>query len=80
MRGGRPAGPPPAAPALPRANNGRTRLPGNTAIEVDRVVGRDGIINFKNEQFTASSGLVGQRVALRLDASAVKHHATTKRY
>jgi hypothetical protein len=61
MRGGRPAGPAPAAPALRRTSTGRTRLPENTAIEVDRVIGRDGVINFKGEQFPLSTSLAGQR-------------------
>ncbi len=67
MRGGRPGGPAPAAPALPRTSTGRTRLPENTAIEVDRVIGRDGVVNFKSEQFPIGTSLAGQRVSVRLD-------------
>jgi hypothetical protein len=43
LRGARPAGSPPAAPALPRAG-GRIRLPADTAVEVDRLVWRDGVV------------------------------------
>jgi hypothetical protein len=67
MRGGRPAGPAPAAPALPRTSTDRTRLPENNAIEVDRVIGRDGVIKFKGEQFPIGTSLAGQRVSVRLD-------------
>lgn len=63
MRGARPAGPAPAAPALPRASNGRIRLQENTAIEVERVVDRDGIVRFRNESFPVGTSLVGQRLA-----------------
>ena len=66
MRGGRPAGPPPAAPALP-ARNGRTRLPAGTAVETDRIVQRNGIIQLAGQSFTVHPGLVGQRITLRLD-------------
>jgi hypothetical protein len=52
---------------LSRSANGRYRLPANTPIEVDRVVGRDGVITSNNQTFAVHADLVGQRIALRLD-------------
>jgi transposase InsO family protein len=66
MRGARPAGPPPAAPALP-ARNGRTALPAGTAVETDRAVSRDGTVTLAGQTFAVHPGLVGQRITLRLD-------------
>jgi hypothetical protein len=67
LRGARPAEHAPAAPALPRTATGRTRLPENTAIEIDRVVTRDGTITFSKQLFPVHVDLVGQRITLRLD-------------
>jgi hypothetical protein len=66
LRGARPAGPPPAAPVLP-PGNARRRLPPGTAVEVDRLVQRDGVIQVGNQSFTVHPDLVGQRIILRLD-------------
>ena len=63
-RGATPAGLPPAAPALPR---GRSRLPAGHSVELDRVVGRDGIVRVANQSFVVPVQLAGQRIALRLD-------------
>jgi hypothetical protein len=66
LRGARPAGPAPAAPALPRAGRGRPRLPEATAVEVDRVVTRDGYVTFNTKTFAVDPELVGQRITLLL--------------
>ena len=66
MRGARPAGPPPAAAALP-ARDGRTLLPAGTAIGTDRTVQRDGVVALAGKTFTVHPGLAGQRATLRLD-------------
>jgi transposase InsO family protein len=73
MRGGRAGGPQPAAPALPQVN-GRFVLPSSRAVEVDRIVQRDGWINVANRNFSVSGDLVGQKVTLRLDGHLM--HAT----
>ncbi len=67
LRGARTAGPEPAAPALPGNPGGRLRMPENTTIEVDRIVGRDGVFQFRNESWVVDAHLVGQQVTLRLD-------------
>lgn len=66
MRGAKPAGPPPAAPALP-STNGRRLLPDNLAIEVDRILDRNAVFRIRNEPFTIDRTVAGQRVTLRLD-------------
>nr|WP_199827070.1 helix-turn-helix domain-containing protein [Streptomyces sp. WM6378] len=69
MRGARPAGPPPAAPALPRSNGktGRPTVPAGQAVEVDRLVHRDGLISLKGEEYQVSNSFAGRRITLRLD-------------
>ncbi|GGL85342.1 hypothetical protein GCM10010095_82600 [Streptomyces anthocyanicus] len=63
---GRPAGPLPAAPALPR-HRGGPYLPPGTAVEVDRAVTRDGVVGLGNRDVMLSRTLVGSRVVLRMD-------------
>jgi transposase InsO family protein len=65
-RGAQPGGPEPAAPALPRVN-GRLALPAGHAVEIDRSVVRDGVIQVANQAYHVSSDLVGRRITLRLD-------------
>ncbi|MGW3651699.1 helix-turn-helix domain-containing protein [Streptomyces sp. NPDC000878] len=63
---GRPAGPPPAAPALPR-HRGRPQLPPGTAVEVERAVTRDGVVGLGDRDVMLSRTLAGSRVVLRMD-------------
>ncbi|MEU6611585.1 IS481 family transposase [Streptomyces shenzhenensis] len=63
---GRPAGPPPAAPALPR-HRGRPQLRPGTAVEVDRAVTRDGVVGLGDRDVMLSRTLAGSRVVLRMD-------------
>ncbi|MFD7639541.1 IS481 family transposase [Kitasatospora sp. NPDC059795] len=63
---GRPAGPPPAAPALPR-HQGRILLPPGTDVEVERTVNRDGIVGLGERDVMLSRTLAGGRVLLRMD-------------
>jgi hypothetical protein len=65
-RGARPGGPEPAAPALPRVN-GRLALPAGHAVEIDRSVARDGVIQVANQTYHVNPGLAGRRITLRLD-------------
>jgi hypothetical protein len=67
MRGARPAGPAPAAAALPRRNC-RPVLPGQ-AIEVDRKVHRDGHVLIAGGKCQVGFGLAGSTVILRLDGN-----------
>jgi hypothetical protein len=66
LRGALPAGSPPAAPALPRAG-GRIRLPADTAVEVDQLVWRDGVVRLASRDYKVHPDLVRQRITLRLD-------------
>jgi hypothetical protein len=54
--GGRPAGPPPLPPAQP-----------GTALEIDRIVSRGGIVSLGNRQLLAAEILGGRRVTIRID-------------
>ncbi len=63
---GRPAGPPPAAPALPR-HQGRILLPPGTDVEVERTVNRDGVVGLGERDVMLSRTLAGGRVLLRMD-------------
>jgi transposase InsO family protein len=65
-RGARPAGPPPAAPALPR-DRGRTRLPAAAVVEVARTADRYGIVQLAGQPLSLGAAVAGQRVTLRLD-------------
>ncbi|WP_282697821.1 IS481 family transposase [Streptomyces sp. CC208A] len=62
-RGGRIAGPEPAASALA---TGATAPP-LAVVEVDRIVGRDGDVGLSGERVKLASHLAGQQVTLRLD-------------
>jgi hypothetical protein len=55
LRGASPAASPPAAPALPRAD-GRIRLPADTAVEVDRLVWRDGVVRLASRDYKSWLG------------------------
>jgi hypothetical protein len=55
LRGASPAGSPPAAPALPRAD-GRIRPPADTAVEVDRLVWRDGVVRLASRDYKSWLG------------------------
>lgn len=62
MRGAHPAGPPPAAPALPQGP-----LPPATVIELDRTVNRHGTTTVGGHSLHLGPHLAGSRVTLRLD-------------
>lgn len=66
MRGARPAGPPPGAPALRRAN-GTLVVPPGQAVEIDRAVTKDGLVNIGGHQHLVGFALAHRRVTLRLD-------------
>ncbi|EST37653.1 hypothetical protein N566_11835 [Streptomycetaceae bacterium MP113-05] len=61
QRGGRVAGPEPAAPALPDGPKP------STVVEVDRLVGRDGDVGLGVQRLKIGTSLAGQQVTLRLD-------------
>jgi transposase InsO family protein len=63
MRGARPAGPPPAAPAPARAG----ALPGGTVIEVDRAVDGNGVADLAGHRLKIGPDLARRQVTLRLD-------------
>ena len=58
--GGRPAGPPPLPPAEPGA-----------AIEVDRIVSKDGAVHLANRYVLAAEILGGRRVSVRIEESTL---------
>ncbi|MFJ6054883.1 IS481 family transposase [Streptomyces sp. NPDC092307] len=62
-RGGRIAGPEPAAAALATGST----APPLAVVEVDRIVGRDGDVGLGGERVKLASHLAGQQVTLRLD-------------
>lgn len=62
MRGARPAGPPPAAPASAQAG----ALPGGTVIEVDPALDESGIADLAGHRVKAGAELARRRVTLRL--------------
>ncbi len=70
LRGVRPARPSPAAAAVDTA----TVVKGATAIEVDRTVGRDGIVTVRGHQLQLEVDTAGTRVTLRIDGGPI--HAT----
>ncbi len=61
QRGGRVAGPEPAAAALPSG----AKAP--RIVEVDRLVGRDGDVGLGGQRVTLAAHLAGQQVVLRFD-------------
>ena len=67
-RGARPATAPPAPAALPRRSR---HAPAHTVVELDRVVGRDGIVRVDNTNFNVGVVHTGTRVTLRLDGHLV---------
>ena len=73
-RGAQPGGPEPAAPALPRVN-GRLALAAGHAVEIDRSVVRDGIVQVANHAYHVNPDLVGRQITLRLDGHLM--HAIT---
>lgn len=66
MRGGRPAGPPPAQPAL-RRRKGAPVLSDGGAVEIDRSVTKDGTVTIAGQVHLVGFAWAGRRVALRLD-------------
>jgi hypothetical protein len=67
MRGARPAGPEPAAAALPRAV-GKQVLAAGAAVEVDRkVTTRNGTVSVAGQKFLIGSSHLGSDIVLRLD-------------
>jgi transposase InsO family protein len=66
MRGARPAGPPPAQPAL-RRRNGTPVLPDGGAVEIDRTVTKDGTVTIAGHVHLVGFAWAGRKVALRLD-------------
>jgi transposase InsO family protein len=67
MRGARPAGPPPAAPAPAKAG----ALPGGTVIEVDRNVDGNGTADLAGHRVKIGPELARRRVTLRLDGHLI---------
>jgi transposase InsO family protein len=61
-RGGRPAGPPPLAPADPASG----------AVEVDRTVNASGLVSLAGRQLLAAEILAGRRVTIRLDGHTLQ--------
>lgn len=59
-QGGRPAGPPPLPPAEPGA-----------AIEVDRIVSKDGAVHLANRYVLAAEILGGRRVSVRIEENTL---------
>lgn len=66
MKGARPAGPPPARPALRRLN-GAPAPAQSRAVEVDRVVTRHGTVSIAGERHLVGFAWAGRRVVLRLN-------------
>jgi transposase InsO family protein len=66
MRGARPAGPPPARPAL-RRRNGTPVLPEGGAVEIDRTVTKDGTVSIAGDTHLIGFAWAGRTVTLRLD-------------
>jgi transposase InsO family protein len=66
MRGARPAGPPPAKPAL-RRRNGTPVLPEGGAVEIERTVTKDGKVSIAGGTHLVGFGWAGRRITLRLD-------------
>jgi transposase InsO family protein len=66
MKGARPAGAPPAKPAL-RRRNGTPNLPEERTIEIDRVVTAYGDVTIAGERHLIGATWAGCRVTLRLD-------------
>jgi hypothetical protein len=60
VQGGRPAGPPPLPPAEPGA-----------AIEVDRIVSKDGAVHLANRYVLAAEILGGRRVSVRIEETTL---------
>jgi len=72
-----PIGPAPAAPALPRTNADLRAVPAGQAVQVERVVSRDGLARFNGREFQLSSQLAGPTVTLRLDGHLITRIAGT---
>jgi transposase InsO family protein len=70
MRGARPAGPAPAAPALRKAN-GRLVVAAGQAIEIDRIVNKDGAVTIAGHHHVVGFGWVGHTITLRLDGHLI---------
>lgn len=65
-RGVRPAGPPPAAPVLPRAAGGTVTV-STTVFEVNRIVSRYGEVSIAARMFKVGTRYSGQSIVLRFD-------------
>jgi transposase InsO family protein len=66
MRGARPAGLPPARPAL-RRRNGTPVLPEGGAVEIDRMVTRHGTVSIAGGTHLVGFAWAGRKITLRLD-------------
>lgn len=66
MKGARPAGPPPARPAMRRLN-GTPVLPEGRAVEIERVVTRHGTVAIGGVRHVVGARWAGCRVVFRLD-------------
>lgn len=73
-RGARPAGPPPAKPAL-RRRNGIPVLPESGAVEIQRTVTKDGRVNIAGGTHLVGFAWAGRKITLRLDGHLM--HAIT---
>lgn len=67
MRGARPAGPEPAKPALRRGAGAVAVIAPGQAIEIQRAVGNDGVVNIAGQRFPIGAACAGCNVTLRLD-------------
>jgi hypothetical protein len=67
MRGALPAGPPPAAPSIARAET----LPAGAIVETDRTVDANGVADLANHRLKIGTELARKRVTLRLDGHLV---------
>ena len=66
MRGARPAGAQPAKPALRRAN-GTPALPAGQAVEIERMVTKDGVVNIAGATHLIGFAYAGNKITLRLN-------------
>jgi hypothetical protein len=74
LRGARPATAPPGKPALRRAN-GAITLPTGEAVEIDRMVGKDGTVLIAGHPHLVGFAWAGRLITLRLDGHLM--HAIT---
>lgn len=70
MRGARPAGPPPAKPAL-RRRNGIPALPESAAVEIQRTVTKNDRGNIAGDTHLVGFAWAGHKITLRLDGHLI---------